>query len=238
MTPVATQLGRKGRWDMETTRQNRRRAFTRAFTLVELLVVIAIIALLISMLVPALANARRQAMSVKCKANMKQCYLGMSMYADNNKDWFAPPDLGYPEHPADKCWPSVVFAAIKLKPLPEIMLCPADDEPLAGHSFILNDHVIKRQIRRGKTGGGGISSSDIILMGEKKTDRGDFYMEFKQEGSSEFWQLVEKYRHGLQLGSNYLMLDGHIEAKAPKEAEGGLDPWDIPATQPVGPPPP
>ena len=49
--------------------------------------------------------------------------------------------------------------------------------------------------------------------------------------------MVEQYRHGIQLGSNYLMLDGHIESKAPKEAEGGLDPWDIPATQPANPPP-
>jgi len=218
---------------MTTTRSNR-----RAFTLVELLVVIAIIALLIGMLVPALANAKRQSMSVKCKANLHQCFLGMSMYADYNKDWFAPPDLGCPPYPPDKCWPSVVFQVLKAKPLPEIMLCPADDEPAAGHSYILNDHVIKRQIRRGKTGGGGVSSSDIILLGEKKSDFMDFYMEFKQDGSSDFWRLVEKYRHGLQLGSNYLMLDGHIESKSPKEAEGGLDPWDIAATQPVNPPVP
>jgi len=211
------------------------RSKRRAFTLVELLVVISIIALLISMLVPALANVRRQSMSVKCKSNLRQCFMGMSMYADNNRDWFAPPDLGYPEHTPDKCWPSVVFAAIKLPPLPAIMLCAADDEPVASHSYILNDHVIKRQIRRGKTGGGGVSSAEIILLGEKKTDFGDFYMEFKQDVSTEFWRLVEKYRHGLQLGSNYLMLDGHIESKAPKEAEGGLDPWDIAATQPVNP---
>jgi prepilin-type N-terminal cleavage/methylation domain-containing protein/prepilin-type processing-associated H-X9-DG protein len=213
---------------MKTHRPNR-----FAFTLVELLVVISIIALLISMLLPALANVRRQAMSVKCKSNLKQCFLGMSMYADNNKDWFAPPDLGYPENLPEKCWPSVVFAVIKLPPLPAIMLCPAEDEPVAQHSYILNDHVIKRQIRRGKTGGIGISSSEIILLGEKKSDRGDFYMEFKTDGSTEFWTLVEKYRHGLQLGSNYLMVDGHIESKAPKEAEGGMDPWDLPATQPV-----
>jgi prepilin-type N-terminal cleavage/methylation domain-containing protein len=146
---------------MKSTRQNR-----FAFTLVELLVVIGIIALLISMLMPALANVRRQGMSTKCKSNLRQCYLGMSMYADYNKDWFAPPDLGCPPYPPDKCWPSVVFPqSLKLPPLPAIMLCPADDEPAAGHSYVLNDHVMKRQIRRGKTGGAGISASDIILMG-------------------------------------------------------------------------
>src|SRR4051812_8652389 len=167
----------EGKSLMTITRSNR-----RAFTLVELLVVIGIIALLISMLIPALANARRQSYSVKCKSNLNQCYLAMAMYADNNKDWFAPPDMGFPDYPIEKCWPSVVFAAIKLPPLPAIMLCPADDEPAGQHSYILNDHVIKRKIRRGKTGGGGILSGDIILLGEKKSDHADFYMEYTKNG--------------------------------------------------------
>src|SRR6185436_5468742 len=133
-------------------------------------------------------------------------------------DWFAPPDLGCPPYTPDKCWPSVVFAP---KKLPETMICPADDEPAAQHSYIL-------------------------LMGEKKSDWSDFYMEYKlnpatglpMDGTSDFWRLVEKYRHGLQLGSNYLMLDGSVISKAPNEAENGMDPWEPrlagPETQPTG----
>src|SRR5436853_6686066 len=95
---VATKGSRReGQSLMTTTRTNR-----RGFTLVELLVVIAIIALLISMLIPALANVRRQSMSVKCKSNLKQCFIGMNLYADNNKEWFAPHDLGCPPNPQDK----------------------------------------------------------------------------------------------------------------------------------------
>jgi prepilin-type N-terminal cleavage/methylation domain-containing protein/prepilin-type processing-associated H-X9-DG protein len=223
---------------MENNRQN----YRRGFTLVELLVVIAIIALLISMLIPALANARRQSLSVKCKANLHNNYHAMMMYANENHDWFAPPDLGCPPNPPEKCWPSVVFAP---KKLPETMLCPADEEPAGLHSYILNDHVMKRKIRHGKTGQRGLSPSDIILLGEKKSDWMDFYMEYKlnaatglpMDGTSDFWRLVEKYRHGLQLGSNYLMLDGSVISKSPNEAEGGMDPWEPrlagPETQPV-----
>ena len=81
-------------------------------------------------------------------------------------------------------------------------------------------------------------------MGEKKSDYGDYYMEYKMDpntgqpvsGTTDFWRLVEKYRHGIQLGSNYLMLDGSVISKAPKEAEAGMDPWD-PVTAPPPPPP-
>ncbi|MBK8915472.1 MAG: prepilin-type N-terminal cleavage/methylation domain-containing protein [Phycisphaerales bacterium] len=56
----------------------------RGFTLIELLVVVAIIALLISLLLPGLEKAREQARLTKCMANVKQCMLAFTLYAQDH----------------------------------------------------------------------------------------------------------------------------------------------------------
>ena len=67
----------------------------KGFTLIELLVVIAIIALLLSIIVPSLGMAKDKARVVLCKNNMKQQGLAISMYIQDNNQYFPSATLPY-----------------------------------------------------------------------------------------------------------------------------------------------
>ncbi|HEY1684922.1 MAG TPA: type II secretion system protein [Tepidisphaeraceae bacterium] len=218
------------------------RAGERAFSLVELLVVLGIIALIISLLMPALAKARAQSKFIACQSNLREIGQEMIIYANNSNGWLFPPDDGNNgiQVQVDQRW--FVFV---LKPhppadpndqnikdwTPPIMICPADDpEPVFYHSYLLNHHLIEHAIRYSTKPPAGLDPSHVVVMGEKKSDKTDYYVETYDgpPAYSSYDVQAETYRHGVGLGSNYLYLDLHVDDHGPTDITYGLDPWDFP----------
>jgi prepilin-type processing-associated H-X9-DG protein len=220
--------------------QSKPRQSSPAFTLVELLVVLGIIVVLIGILLPSLSRSRQAANSVVCQSNLRQIGLAMLIYADQQNGFLFPTDMGYDaEHvipypdtgapgTMHNVWPVIEFGVWN----PPVMICPADQQPLEQHSYVVNSHMAYWNVKYSSVLPNQIPPSNIVLMGEKVTLVGDYYMEY-----GDFDRVVEKYRHGAQLGSNYLMLDLHVTTELPAAAEAALDPWDFAAgtTAPTAP---
>ncbi|HZZ42571.1 MAG TPA: type II secretion system protein [Tepidisphaeraceae bacterium] len=225
--------------------------FRRAtgFTLVELLVVIGVIAVLIGMLMPALSRARQQALQVQCMSNLRQVGTSLQIYSNNWKGACYPPGLGAGPKPWLR-WPMYVF---KFGPLPDppvddvriytpkIMICPLDlqddvadfygtgDGHGEGHSYIINNHIHEKGLKFGSRLSNGLSPGEVVLMGEKRWNWPDYYMD-SNDARSDYPTRVDPYKHGITRGSNYLFMDMHagtmkIEQFAQLEAQL-TDPWD------------
>jgi len=230
----------------------------RGFTLAEMLVVIGIIALLLSLLLPAVSGAKQNANSLVCKSNLRQIFTYMQMYADQYDGMLYPVGqldpttnqwltLGYGSvHldgtpvTQDERWTAIMFGVWN----PRIMLCPSDSEnPNQEHSYVLNKHLEEGPYKLVKFGAPapGLSPSDTVVMGEKVTTQGDYYMETLPPSAdpllrlSEFDRVVETARHGIKLGSNYLYMDSHVDIVPPNQIINAIDPWDVYVTN--APPP-
>lgn len=109
-----------------------------AFTLIELLVVIAVIALLLAILLPVLAVSKERARRVACSANIKQFFVGIILFAEDN-DSDLPSGLSDAPSPTDEHTPvisrKVGDAMVDILGGHSIMKCPWLGEPFDGDQW-------------------------------------------------------------------------------------------------------
>lgn len=64
-----------------------KKTFKKGFTLVELLLVISIIGILTTLMLTTLSTSRERARIVRAQAEVKQIYLAMAFFDDDNEQW-------------------------------------------------------------------------------------------------------------------------------------------------------
>lgn len=75
---------------------------SRGFSIIELLFVVGVISLLVALALPMLGRARTRGQAAKSLSNVRQLALGLSMYAEANRD--RPPTYGSPRWPDGPRW--------------------------------------------------------------------------------------------------------------------------------------
>ncbi len=109
----------------------------KGFTLIELLVVIGIIAVLIAILLPSLRKARLSAQSTVCKSNLRQLFVYMVDYANQNRGYMFPVSvdgrtIGTNVAPHQR-WIPILFNIQPPNPLPYVSKWPDDVTGLANY---------------------------------------------------------------------------------------------------------
>jgi prepilin-type N-terminal cleavage/methylation domain-containing protein/prepilin-type processing-associated H-X9-DG protein len=215
-----------------------------AFTLIELLVVIAIIGILAAMLLPVLGRAKETGRRIACLNNLTQLSLASKMYVNDSQGAY-PPRVDsdrWPNHfyqyyqnvhslvcPTDFNLPSDPPATVGDSPSNNI----ADAAP---RSYLINGWNDFFYVQFGEPSWGTLEQdmtavgiketsilhpTDVIVLGEKQHNAGDFFMDLLENGGNDFTGIAEQGRHdnngrtstaangaGGSGGSNYAMADG------------------------------
>ena len=203
----------------------------RAFTLIELLVVIAIIGILAAVLLPTLGRSKESGRRTVCVNNLRQLALASHLYA-NDYDGQLPPRT------LSEQWTTQL--------LPEyqninVLLCPTDTpsgppgDPAhadaAPRSYIMNlfsdylmDKLSPADFKRFFKGTYTVSvdetvlqpGSEIIVFGEKKTGRSEFFVDLNNHTISSVTEVTAQNRHSQDGGApksggaNHAYVDGSV----------------------------
>ena len=219
-----------------------------AFTLIELLVVIAIIAILAAMLLPALARAKESGKRIACLNNLRQLSLASQMYVSDNQGFYPP--RSYTDRWPDKFYDNY---GKNLK----LLLCPTETTTPVSNGISNSNNVADVAPRSYFINGWNdyfnetlgaddfadymngtyligclkesliVHPSDTIILGEKASDQGDFYMDLLENGGNDFSGILNQERHDGKSGSNYAFSDGSARYLKDHTALYPLNLWAI-----------
>lgn len=226
-----------------STRSRTERRSIGAFTLVELLVVIGVIAVLVSLLLPALSQARRAAVDVACKSNLRQLGNMMHAYASENRG-FLPGILANRLADEFPNWKQRLSPPIERAA--KVYECPAETgiveyphQKTNAKFYAMNMYLVRLPdpepystgahhdnywVNKRLSAVRSASESGLVFEARRSEQRASTYAVIP--GSFALSRLADLKRH-YRRQSNVLMVDAHVEARRANEIDLPTNQWRV-----------